>query len=123
MQCVAAAPAPWGTPADFRPPPRSVLDSVRYLGRRFPDARLREVPVLRAAELDARADRSGATRIWLALEALQVTGSFKVRGALCALERAKSRSRTREIVAASAGNHGAGVAYAALTLGLDATIV
>jgi threonine dehydratase len=79
--------------------------------------------VLRAAELDARADASGSTRIWLALEALQVTGSFKVRGALCALDRARSRDRSRHIVAASAGNHGAGVAYAALTLGLDATIV
>jgi threonine dehydratase len=100
-----------------------VLDTVRHLSRRFPDARLREVPVLRAAELDARADPSGSTRIWLALEALQVTGSFKVRGALCALDRARSRGRARPVVAASAGNHGAGVAYAALTLGLDATVV
>jgi threonine dehydratase len=79
--------------------------------------------VLRAAELDGRADPSGSTRIWLALEALQVTGSFKVRGALCALERARTRGRSKQVVAASAGNHGAGVAYAALTLGLDATIV
>jgi threonine dehydratase len=93
---------------------------------------LREVPVLRAAELDARADPSGSTRVWLALEALQVTGSFKVRGALCALDRAAnapkaardgSRGRPVHVVAASAGNHGAGVAYAALTLGVEATIV
>jgi threonine dehydratase len=100
-----------------------LLDAVRYLGRRFPDARLREVPVLRAAELDLRADPSGSTRVWLALEALQVTGSFKVRGALCALDAARSRGRSSRVVAASAGNHGVGVAYAALTLGLEATIV
>lgn len=95
------------------------LDAVRHLGRRFPEARLREVPVVRAAELDPRADPSGSTRVWLALEALQVTGSFKVRGALTALDAARSRGR---IVAASAGNHGAAVAYASSVLGVSATV-
>jgi threonine dehydratase len=114
MRCLVAPAA-----ADIGVPSRDKLDSVRHLGRRFPAAQLREVPVLRAAELDTRADPSGATRIWLALEALQVTGSFKVRGALVALDEVKDGAR---VVAASAGNHGAAVAYAAQVLGMTATI-
>lgn len=82
-------------------------------------ARLREVPLVRAPELDLRADPSGETRVWLALEALQVTGSFKVRGALTSLDANRSRGH---VVAASAGNHGAGIAYAARVLGLWATV-
>jgi threonine dehydratase len=122
MLCVAVAgPASgWDATQAFQAPDRATLDTVRHLGRRFPDARLRETPVLRARELDSRADPTGSTRIWLALEALQVTGSFKVRGALVALEANRSRGR---VVTASAGNHGAGVAYAALALGVNATIV
>jgi threonine dehydratase len=76
--------------------------------------------MVRAAELDARADPSGATRVWLALEQLQVTGSFKVRGALVAVSRAMDRGR---VVTASAGNHGSAVAYAACVLGASATVV
>ena len=95
------------------------LDAVRHLATRFPAARLREVPLLRAPELDTRADPTGGTRVWLGLEALQVTGSFKVRGALVSL----SANREREhVVAASAGNHGAGIAYAARVLGVSATV-
>ena len=79
---------------------------------------------MRAADLDLGADPSGKTRIWLALEALQVTGSFKVRGALTSLARYAAQPGNRAtFVAASAGNHGAGVAYAASVLGLDATVV
>ncbi len=85
-------------------------------------AHLRTVPVVRAADLDARADRSGGARVWLALEAMQVTGSFKVRGALLSLE-ARKREGAQAVVAASAGNHGAGVAYAAGILGLRAAVV
>jgi threonine dehydratase len=114
MRCVPA-PAVAGPPV----PEIAVLESVRHLGHRFPGARLREVPVMRASELDHRADPTGATRVWLALEALQVTGSFKVRGALVALEANRGRGR---VVTASAGNHGAGVAYAANVLGVDVTV-
>jgi hypothetical protein len=70
-------------------------------------------------ELDTRADPSGETRVWLALEALQVTGSFKVRGALVALEANRGRGH---VVAASAGNHGAAVSYAGSVLGVPATV-
>jgi threonine dehydratase len=119
MRCV---PAP---PVSGRPPPeRSALEAVRHLGRRFPDARVREVPLVRAAELDSRADPTGSTRIWLALEALQVTGSFQVRGALMAVAASASTAKTgRHVVAPSVGNHGVAVAYAACVLGVSATVV
>jgi len=83
---------------------------------------VREVRLVRAADLDLRADDRGTTRVWLALEALQVTGSFHVRGALVALERC-AKEGIRRVVAPSAGNHGIAVAYAACVLGLSATIV
>jgi threonine dehydratase len=114
MRCVPASAVP-ATPR----PDHGRFESVRHLGRRFPEAKLREVPVVRAGELDTRADPSGATRVWLALEALQVTGSFKVRGALVALDAHRRRG---QVVAASAGNHGAAVAYAGHVLGVPATV-
>ncbi len=97
------------------------LDGVRDLAARFPQALLRRTTVIRAADLDARADASGATRVWLALESLQITGSFKVRGALVSIA-ARLAAGSDRVVTVSAGNHGAGVAYAARVLGARATI-
>lgn len=51
-----------------------------------------------------------------------MTGSFKVRGALFAMARAK-QAGVHHVVVASAGNHGAGVSYAANVLGMQATVV
>jgi threonine dehydratase len=56
----------------------------------------------------------------LKLETFQPTGSFKVRGALAALTALPAGTK---VVAASAGNHGLAVAWAAAELGLEATIV
>jgi len=105
-------------------PSVEALEGVRRLGERHPGARLRDVAVVRASELDARVDASGGTRVWIALEVLQVTGSFKVRGALAAIDAFTKKWRGRpEVITASAGNHGAGVAYAARVLGVRARIV
>jgi threonine dehydratase len=54
---------------------------------------------------------------WLKLECWQPTGSFKVRGALSTLSALTREERERGVVAASAGNHALGVAYAAAALG------
>ncbi len=59
---------------------------------------------------------SGAD-VWLKLENWQPTGSFKIRGALSKLSRLTEAQRQQGIVAASAGNHALGVAYAAEKLG------
>jgi threonine dehydratase len=60
---------------------------------------------------------------FLKLENLQVTGAYKVRGAYNALAAAVERGDRRPVFAASAGNHGLGVAWAARALGLTATVV
>jgi threonine dehydratase len=66
-----------------------------------------------------RSDRGA----WLKLENLQVTGAYKVRGAFNALAAQVERGDRRPVFAASAGNHGLGVAWAARHFGLDATIL
>lgn len=61
-------------------------------------------------------------QIQLKLENLQVSGSFKSRGAFNTLLQLDQRQRERGIIAASAGNHGVGVAYAAWRLGVPAVV-
>ncbi|MBB1061681.1 threonine dehydratase [Marilutibacter spongiae] len=60
---------------------------------------------------------------WLKLENLQRTGSYKVRGALNALLAARERGDARTVIAASAGNHAQGLAWAAYRLGMQAITV
>ncbi len=60
--------------------------------------------------------------VYLKLENLQRTGSFKIRGATYRLSRLTAAERARGVVAASAGNHAQGVALAAQALGIPATI-
>ena len=70
--------------------------------------------------------RTGAD-VWLKLENLQRTGSFKLRGAAARLAalaiEAGADGKPKRVVAASAGNHGLGVALAAQTYGIDATVL
>src|SRR4051812_19022808 len=67
-------------------------------------------------------DRAGG-RVFLKLEILQRTGSFKFRGAFNRLVQLSSDQRKRGVVAFSSGNHAQGVAAAAALLGIPATIV
>jgi threonine dehydratase len=61
-------------------------------------------------------------RVWLKAENLQRTGSFKIRGAVNKISLMSDAERAAGVVAASAGNHGQAVAYAARELGLGATV-
>jgi threonine dehydratase len=61
--------------------------------------------------------------VFLKLENLQETGSFKVRGAYNRLSLLQGGEKERGVIAASAGNHAQGVAWAATRLGMQATIV
>ncbi|HEY3190750.1 MAG TPA: threonine ammonia-lyase [Solirubrobacteraceae bacterium] len=63
------------------------------------------------------------TRCFLKLENLQMTGSFKERGAANLLLQLDAAERARGVITASAGNHGLAVAYHAHRLGIAATIV
>jgi threonine dehydratase len=62
-------------------------------------------------------------RVFLKLDNLQMTGSFKERGALNKLLSLSMDERQRGVIAASAGNHGLAVAFHAQRLGVHATIV
>jgi len=66
---------------------------------------------------------SAGAPVYLKLENLQRTGSFKLRGALWKILSLSPAERARGLVAASAGNHAQGVALAARLLGCSAAIV
>ncbi|MFL5265645.1 MAG: threonine/serine dehydratase [Stellaceae bacterium] len=81
---------------------------------------VRRTPLLTAAP--ARDHSDVAREVLLKLESLQVSGSFKARGAInAALTLPRERLR-RGIVTASGGNHGLAVAYAGRATGVPATI-
>src|SRR5687768_12158223 len=76
-------------------------------------------PMLPAPRLSAL---TGAT-VHVKYENLQVTNSFKERGALNKLSSLSEAERARGVIAMSAGNHAQAVAYHAARLGIPATIV
>ncbi|MCC7490986.1 MAG: threonine ammonia-lyase [Fimbriimonadaceae bacterium] len=61
--------------------------------------------------------------VYLKMENLQVTGSFKERGALCKLSSLTAEERARGVITASAGNHAQAVAYHSGRLGIRATVL
>jgi threonine dehydratase len=69
------------------------------------------------------AELTGAREVWLKLENLQFTASFKERGARNFLVWLSPEEQQRGVVAASAGNHAQGVAYHARALNIPVTIV
>ena len=78
----------------------------------------RRTPLLRAPELSDQLGRP----VWLKAECLQVTGSFKVRGAAARLSALNDQERMRGVVSCSSGNHGRAVAYVAKKLGIPASV-
>jgi threonine dehydratase len=67
-------------------------------------------------------ERCGAD-VWLKVETMQPTGSYKIRGAANAIARLRERRPdVQTIVTASAGNHGQAVAYVARAMGLRARV-
>lgn len=62
-------------------------------------------------------------QVYLKPENLQITGSFKIRGALNKIMKLANTEKERGLIASSAGNHAQGVAYSAHSLGIAATIV
>src|SRR6185503_9936245 len=78
-----------------------------------------ETPLIESPALNERLQ----ARIFLKLELLQRTGSFKFRGAYNRLVQLTLAERKHGVVAFSSGNHAQGVAAAARILGMRATIV
>jgi threonine dehydratase len=80
---------------------------------------VRQTPLLPAGELSRRA----GGRVLLKAESLQITGSFKLRGALNAIRALDEEQLAAGIVAASAGNHAQAVSFAARAAGTTARLV
>ena len=80
---------------------------------------VRQTPLLSAPALDDIAGR----RVFAKAEVLQLTGSFKFRGAWSALSNLRPAERAKGVLAFSSGNHAQGVAYAAALHGVQATII
>lgn len=73
------------------------------------------LPPTRFIHSGSLSDLTGG-EVWLKLECHQPTGSFKVRGALHKIHKLKQSGLDRGLVTGSAGNHGLGVAFAAVQL-------
>ena len=111
---------------------REILEKVFHIGdaRRAPTltdieaareriaGHARVTPVYGSETLSRRAGRARL----LKAENLQRTGSFKVRGAVNKLAALGDGERAAGVIAASAGNHGQAVAWAARELGIRATV-
>jgi threonine dehydratase len=94
------------------------LKAVRHAAASIAGAICR-TPVVAAPALSELA----GSEIYLKLETLHRTGSFKERGALTKLLTLDAAERRAGVVAMSAGNHAQGLAYHARRLGIPATIV
>jgi threonine dehydratase len=91
-----------------------VEDAARLI-----EGRLRQTPLVSAGELSRRVGR----RVLLKAENLQLTGSFKLRGATNTIRRLPDEMLRSGVVAASAGNHAQAVAFAAREAGARAVLV
>lgn len=80
---------------------------------------VRHTPLIHSASLS----KIAGGNVWLKLECLQLTGSFKLRGAFNAILSLTAEQRQKGVVAYSTGNHGQAIAWAANQLGVAATIV
>ena len=94
------------------------IEDVRATAERLA-GQIVATPTVRSAALS---DRNG-TDIYLKLESLQRTGSFKDRGALAKMLTLDGAEAAAGVIAVSAGNHAQGVAYHAQRLGIPATVV
>lgn len=99
-------------------PPQSMRYDVSAARAAIADIAI-QTPMLSSGALTELVD----TPVTLKLENLQVTGSFKVRGASNKILSLSEDERERGVVTCSSGNHGLAVSYVAGSLGIPATIV
>jgi threonine dehydratase len=100
------------------------LDTLSLTAERIEQAALDLAPYLKPTPLQFSRAFTAKTRceVHLKIEGVQPIRAFKVRGALNKVIRMTPAERSHGVVTASAGNHGMGVAYAALTFGIPATV-
>jgi threonine dehydratase len=95
------------------------LDDVRAAGARI-RGRVRRTPLIGATPMQSPIAQD--FELVMKLECLQVTGSFKARGAISKLTSLSAAEVARGLITASGGNHGAAVAYAGWVAGTPATV-
>lgn len=98
--------------------PVVTLADIEHAARAI-DGVASDTPLVRSRTLS---EIAGA-ELWLKMENLQYTASFKERGAIVKLAALTAEERARGVVAASAGNHAQGVAYHATRTGVRSVIV
>src|SRR3569833_1206442 len=106
------------THTPHRPVPQVTLDSIEQAR-----ARIRANIYLSPCNHSAAISKIAGNRVYLKLENLQMTGSFKERGALNKILTLSDSEKKRGVIAASAGNHAQGVAFHATRHGIRARIV
>jgi threonine dehydratase len=79
---------------------------------------VRETPV----EFSSYMSKLGDCKVYLKLENIQLSGSFKFRGAVNKLLSLSQKERDKGVVTASSGNHGCAFAHACQILGLNGTV-
>lgn len=102
-------------PWHLQPPPFPEIEDAALRLRGV----LRETPMLESERLN----RLLGGRLLVKAEGLQVTGSFKARGALNRLLLLDTEERARGVAAFSSGNHGQAVAWAAARLGVRRAVI
>jgi len=81
--------------------------------------KVHRTPTITATNLGKRTN----TQLFFKAEVFQKTGSFKPRGAINKLNSLSPEEKARGVITISAGNHAAGLAYAASLFGIQATVV
>ena len=90
--------------------------------KKIKDAHKKILPFVNYTPLVHSEYLSNYSNVKLKLENFQITGSFKLRGALNKLLSLTKSEKEKGVIAVSTGNHGKGVAYASKVLGIKSTI-
>ncbi len=104
-----------GSPAGVETPDLVSLTDIRSAASRIAD-KVRRTPVLPTSLVAGKL-------LYVKAESLQVSGSFKIRGASNAVASLSADDRARGVVTHSSGNHGQALARAAAAAGITATVV
>jgi threonine dehydratase len=110
--------APGARASDPSAPSSVTLEDVQRAAKAIAGT-VRRTPTVPAPAFPGLPDRG----LFLKLENLQTTGSFKLRGATNRIAQLTAAEAKRGVIAASAGNHAQGVAWAARARGIPATVV
>ena len=99
-------------------PDHPTIDDIEAARRRIAP-HVRHTPMLRAERIEAAA----GCRLWLKPETLQVTGAFKIRGALNTALQLPPEKIARGFISSSSGNHAQGLSWAGRMLGAKVVLV